>query len=66
MTHSTLPPTTHGSQTDFVILPYRKSSYYNRPRVAIEAGARGIPLIYTDGTWTEEVAALVECGVTIH
>ena len=55
------------SQTDFVILPYRKSSYYNRlSRVAIEAGARGIPLIYTDGTWTEEVAALVECGVTIH
>ena len=52
------------SQTDFVILPYRKSSYYNRlSRVAIEAGARGIPLIYTDGTWTEEVAALVECGV---
>ena len=54
------------SQTDFVILPYRKSSYYNRlSRVAIEAGARGIPLIYTDGTWTEEVAALVECGVKI-
>ncbi len=54
------------SQTDFVILPYRKSSYYNRlSRVAIEAGACGIPLIYTDGTWTEEVAALVECGVKI-
>ena len=55
------------SQTDFVILPYQKSSYYNRlSRVAIEAGAREIPLIHTDSSWTEEVAALVECGVKIH
>lgn len=44
-------------RSDFVILPYRASSYHNRlSRVAIEAASRGIPLIYSAGTWTEELA----------
>lgn len=54
-------------RTDIVILPYRRSSYHNRvSRVAIEAAGRGIPLIYTEGTWSEEVAAMASCGIPIR
>lgn len=53
-------------ESDFVILPYRRNSYHHRvSRVAIEAASRGIPLIYTSGTWTEEVAEPADCGVEI-
>jgi hypothetical protein len=34
--------------------------------VAIEAASQGIPLVYTTGTWTEEIAGLAQCGVAIH
>lgn len=55
------------SQTDLVILPYRRNSYHHRvSRVAIEAASRGIPLIYMSGTWSEEVAELAGCGVKIR
>jgi glycosyltransferase involved in cell wall biosynthesis len=54
------------SRSDLVILPYRKSSYHHRlSRVAIEAASRGIPLVYMSGTWSEEVAKLVDCGIAI-
>jgi glycosyltransferase involved in cell wall biosynthesis len=54
------------SRTDLIVLPYRASSYHNRlSRVAIEAATRAIPLIYTKGTWTAEVADLVGGGVEI-
>lgn len=54
------------ARTDFVILPYRRNSYHNRvSRVAIEAASRGIPLIYTVGTWNGEVAEMVGGGVVI-
>jgi glycosyltransferase involved in cell wall biosynthesis len=50
-----------------VILPYRTESYHNRvSRVAIEAAALGIPLIYTKGTWIEEVAQIAEVGIPIE
>lgn len=52
--------------SDAVILPYRADSYHNRvSRVAIEAAALGVPLIYTKGTWIEEVARVAEVGIPI-
>lgn len=54
-------------RTDAIILPYRRSSYHNRvSRVAIEAAGRGIPLIYTEGTWIGEVAVMAGCGIPIQ
>ncbi|MFN0130108.1 MAG: glycosyltransferase [Verrucomicrobiales bacterium] len=53
-------------RSDFVILPYRASSYHNRlSRVAIEAASCGIPLIYSAGTWTEELASMSGGGTAI-
>lgn len=53
--------------TDLVILPYRRNSYHHRvSRVAIEAASRGIPLIYTLGTWSGSVAKLAGGGVAIQ
>jgi glycosyltransferase involved in cell wall biosynthesis len=53
-------------RTDLIVLPYRRSSYHHRvSRVAIEAAGRGIPMIYTKGTWSEEVADLAGCGMPI-
>ena len=54
-------------RSDLVILPYRSQSYHQRlSRVAIEAAGKGIPLVYTVYTWTQEVADLVGCGVPIE
>ena len=50
-----------------VLLPYRRNSYHNRlSRVAIEAAGRGKPLVYTTGTWTEEVAGIAGTGVPVR
>lgn len=55
------------ARTDIVVLPYRRASYHHRvSRVAIEAASRGIPLVYTQGTWTAEIAELAGCGVPIE
>ena len=52
--------------SDLIILPYRRSSYYNRvSRVAIEAAIYGIPLVYMSGTWCEELVTLTGAGVPI-
>jgi len=54
------------ARTSLVVLPYRRKSYHHRvSRVAIEAACRSIPLIYTSGTWSGEVAALAGGGVEI-
>ncbi|MDA7877727.1 hypothetical protein N9A89_06650 [Akkermansiaceae bacterium] len=54
------------ARSDLVIVPYRRESYHNRvSRVAIEAASRSIPLIYTAGTWSGEVAELAGAGVPI-
>ena len=54
------------ARTDLIILPYRRNSYHHRvSRVAIEAAGRGIPIIYTMGTWSGEIADLAGCGVSI-
>lgn len=53
-------------KADFVILPYRKSSYHNRvSRVAIEAAMEGVSLIYMAGTWSQEIVELIGTGVEI-
>ncbi len=54
------------ARTDLIVLPYRRKSYHHRvSRVAIEAEKMGIPIIYTEGTWSGEVADLSGCGVQI-
>lgn len=53
-------------RTDLILLPYRRNSYFHRvSRVAIEAAGRGIPIIYTEGTWSGEVSNLAKCGISI-
>jgi glycosyltransferase involved in cell wall biosynthesis len=54
------------ARSDLVVLPYRAASYHQRlSRVAIEAAARGIPLIFTKDTWTAEIAERAGGGVEI-
>lgn len=55
------------ADSDMIILPYRSNSYHNRvSRVAIEAAILGIPMIYMNGTWTQEVAEIVGAGIKIE
>lgn len=55
------------SETDLMVMPYRRSSYHNRvSRVAIEAATMGIPMIYMKDTWLDEVAEIVGGGVQIE
>lgn len=55
------------TQSDLILLPYRRSSYHNRvSRVAIEAAIRGIPLIVTSGTWAEDLTSLATGSVLIQ
>ena len=54
------------AQTDCMMLPYRNSSYHARvSRVAIEAAANGIPMIYTEDGWLEETVVGYGAGVGI-
>jgi glycosyltransferase involved in cell wall biosynthesis len=54
------------AQTDCMMLPYRNSSYHARvSRVAIEAAANGIPMIYTKDGWLEETVVGYGAGVGI-
>jgi glycosyltransferase involved in cell wall biosynthesis len=40
------------SKSDFIVLPYRKSTYFNRiSGVAVEAAVSGKPMIVTENTW---------------
>jgi len=40
------------SKSDFIVLPYRKSTYFNRiSGVAVEAAVSGKPMLVTDNTW---------------
>jgi glycosyltransferase involved in cell wall biosynthesis len=52
------------SQTDGIVLPYRRDSYYDRDsRVAIDAAVLGIPTVYTGDTWLEQCATHCGAGV---
>jgi glycosyltransferase involved in cell wall biosynthesis len=55
------------ANTDWLILPYRPSSYKGRcSRVAIEACVMGIPAIYTTGTDLEEVISNFGAGLAVE
>ena len=54
-------------QADFVVLPYRKSTYINRlSGVAVEAACSGIPLIVTEGTWPAWAVNEFGVGLTVR
>lgn len=47
-----------------VVMPYRLESYYARvSRVAIEASLKGLPLVFTEGSWLEEHTQRYGAGV---
>lgn len=51
-------------RTDCMVLPYRWESYYARiSGVAVEAATAGIPVIYTAGTWVEDMVSRYGAGV---
>ncbi len=53
------------SQTDCIVLPYRRCFYRERlSRVAIDAAICGIPFIAPEGTWLETFQASYGAGTT--
>lgn len=54
-------------QSDCIILPYRRQSYYTRlSGIAIEAAMLGIPLIYTRDTWLEDAVSQYGAGIGVE
>jgi glycosyltransferase involved in cell wall biosynthesis len=52
--------------TDCMVLPYRRASYFARiSGVAVEAVTAGIPVIYTENSWTADLVESVGAGVAI-
>ena len=52
---------------DFIVLPYRRSVYFNRlSGVAVEAACSGIPMIVTENTWLDWAVNEFGSGVTIR
>lgn len=53
--------------TDFVVLPYRRCTYFNRiSGVAVEAAVSGKPIIVTEKTWLAWALREFGSGVTIR
>ena len=49
-----------------IVLPYRRDSYYARiSGVAVEAITAGIPLIYTENTWCEDLVKESGAGIGV-
>lgn len=54
-------------QSDFIVLPYRRSIYFNRlSGVAIEAATAGIAMIVTENTWLSWAMDEFGAGVTVR
>ena len=52
--------------SDFIVLPYRRSTYFNRiSGVAVEAAVSGKPMIVTEGTWLEWAMTEFGSGLSI-
>ncbi len=52
------------AQTDIMVLPYRKSFYFDKlSRIAIEAATIGLPFVYPVETWLEPFAKHYGAGV---
>jgi glycosyltransferase involved in cell wall biosynthesis len=53
-------------ETDVMLLPYRRESYFARiSGVAVEAVTAGIPIIYTRDTWCERLVTSVGAGLGV-
>jgi glycosyltransferase involved in cell wall biosynthesis len=51
---------------DCIVLPYRRDSYYARiSGVAVEAVTAGIPIIYTQNTWCEDLVTKSGAGIGV-
>ena len=58
---------TYLTQSDCIILPYRRQAYYTRlSGIAIEATLLGIPLIYTEDTWLEDAVSQYGAGLGVE
>ncbi len=54
------------ADTDCMLLPYRRESYFARiSGVAVEAATAGIPMIYTEDTWTADFVEASGAGVAV-
>lgn len=52
---------------DCMVLPYRRESYFARiSGVAVEAVTGGIPVIYTEDTWMEDLVRGVGAGIGVR
>jgi len=52
---------------DCMVLPYQRESYFARiSGVAVEAVTAGIPVIYTEDTWMEDLVRGVGAGLSIR
>jgi glycosyltransferase involved in cell wall biosynthesis len=57
----------HFSETDFIVLPYRKSTYFNRiSGVAVEAAVSGKPILVTQNTWLEWALKEFASGIAVR
>jgi glycosyltransferase involved in cell wall biosynthesis len=55
------------SQTDCMVLPYHRQSYYARiSGVGVEAATAGIPIIFTKDTWMEDAVSQYGAGIGIE
>lgn len=54
------------AECDCMLLPYRRASYFARiSGVAVEAATAGIPMIYTEDTWTADFAEASGAGIVV-
>jgi len=54
------------AQTHCMVLPYRREAYFARiSGVAVEAVTAGIPVIYTEDTWTAELVRESGAGIGV-
>jgi glycosyltransferase involved in cell wall biosynthesis len=57
---------TYFREADFIVLPYRKVTYYNRiSGVAVEAAVSGKPIIVTENTWLAWAMHEFGTGITV-
>jgi glycosyltransferase involved in cell wall biosynthesis len=51
---------------DCIVLPYRRDAYFARiSGIAVEAATAGIPMIYTCGTWCEDLVTSSGAGIGV-
>ena len=57
---------THFQNSDFLALPYRLQTYFNRTSgVMVEAACSGIPVIVTENTWLSWAMGKYGAGITV-